>query len=394
MTAPSDSELAVTSRVPQDAGRLGRVLTGGGARGAYQVGVLKAIAELLPRDAPIPFRVISGTSAGAMIAAVLAAHARHYREGVINLERFWRNFRVEQVFRVDAQSMLRSGLHWLLALVSGGWLVPPPRSLFDNTPLRELLERHVNFARIRDALEHGHLEALAINASSYRRALTVAFYACADERQAAWRHAWRRGEPAELCLDHLMASAAVPFLFPPVMMNGEYFGDGAMRQTAPLSPAINLGADRLLIIGVRPDLADTEPLESTVTDTAPTFGQIFGFMLDTLFVDGLHSDLERLERDNRLIAVTGQQTEGLRRVRTLMICPKEDFGAIASRHAADMPKTLRTLLRTMGAANPGGRTLLSYLLFEGGYTRELIALGYADATREREQIQAFMRNEL
>ena len=388
MTDPTPAPAPQPIAPVRDRGRLGLVLSGGGARGAYQVGVLKALAEILPRDAPLPFPIVCGTSAGAITAAVVAAHATQFRAGVVNLERVWRNFHVDQVFRADTANMLRSGAHWLLALLSGGWLVPPPRSVFDNTPLRELLERHVNFARIRQALEHGHLDALAISAAAYRRALSVAFYASAQE-QAPWLKSWRRGERAELGLDHLMASAAVPFLFPPVAMGGEYYGDGAMRQSAPLSPAIRLGADRLLVIGVRPP--DTTCHDATAPQgQGPTFGQIFGFMLDTLFMDGLHSDLERLERDNLLIGCAGADGTGLRRLSTLLIAPDEDFGAIAVRHAGEMPRPLRVLLRTMGAANPGGGALLSYLLFEGGYTRELIALGYAAAMRRREDLYEFV----
>jgi NTE family protein len=388
VTDPTAAPAAASAPAVQDRGRLGLVLSGGGARGAYPVGVLKALAELLPRDAPVPFQVICGTSAGAITASVVAAHAAQFRAGVVNLERVWRNFHVEQVFRADAVSMLRAGLRFLLALASGGWLVPPPRSVFDNTPLRELLERHVNFARIQEALEHGHLEAFAISAAAYRRALSVAFYASAHER-APWLQAWRRGERAEFGLDHLMASAAVPFLFPPVRMGGEYYGDGAMRQSAPLSPAIRLGADRLLVVGVRPQATSCHD-GGAKNSQGPTFGQIFGFMLDTLFMDGLHSDLERLERDNLLISGGVAERAGMRQIAALLVTPREDFGEIALRHAGEMPRALRVLLRTIGAANPGGGALLSYLLFEAGYTRELIALGYGDALRRREELQAFI----
>jgi len=372
--------------------RLALVLSGGGARGAYQVGVLKALAELLPADAPIPFSIISGTSAGAIIAALVATHAPHFRSGVDSIERFWRNFQVEEVFRADTSSMLRSGLHLLLALVSGGYLARPPRSLFDNSPLRDTLERHVNFARIEQALNAGYLDALAINASAYQSALSVAFYEC-RRGTAPWQHAWRRGQPAELGLDHLMASAAVPFLFPAVYMEGEYFGDGAMRQVSPLSPAIQLGADRLLIIGVRPP-GGADLMPSSHRAAAPSFGQMLGFMLDTLFMDGMQSDLERLQQENRLLAATGSgSAEDARYIEALAITPREDFGCIAERHISDAPRSLRVLLRTMGASNVGGRTLLSYLLFEGSYTRELMALGYADAMLRRDELQALVRSE-
>ncbi|MBS0375501.1 MAG: patatin-like phospholipase family protein [Proteobacteria bacterium] len=385
LTAPA----APAAAAVLDRGRLALVLSGGGARGAYQVGVLKAIAELLPRDCAAPFRIICGTSAGAITAAVVASHASQFRAGVVNLERVWRNFHVDQVFRADTRSMLRSGSQWLAALLTGGWLIPAPRSVFDNRPLRELLERHVNFARIRQAIDHGSLEALAINAAAYRRALSVAFYESAHE-SAPWLTAWRRGEPADLSLDHLMASSAVPFLFPPVRMGTEYYGDGAMRQSAPLSPAIRLGADRLLVIGVRPPLgASHDALE--IVNRGPSFGQVFGFMLDTLFMDGLHADLERCERDNRLIAAAGgRDCEGLRPIETLLLAPREDFGAIALRHAGELPRPLRVLLRTLGAWNAAGGALLSYLLFEGAYTRELIAIGHADAMARRDELQEFV----
>ena len=403
MNPPAPRSVLIQPPLAKVAGaaRLGLVLSGGGARAAYQVGVLKAVAELLPRDAPLPFKVISGTSAGGIIAAIVASHAAHFRCGVVSLERFWRNFHVDQVFRADSTSMLRAGLRWLLALVSGGALVSPPRSVFDNAPLRETLELHVNFARIRQHLASGYLDALAINASAYHTALSVAFYAAAHE-QAPWVHSWRHGRPAELGLDHLMAGAAVPFLFPAVCIDGEYYGDGAMRQLAPLSPAINLGADRLLVVGVRAPEAipraptaagEAIPRSHALTARPPSFGQIFGFMLDTLFMDGLQSDLERLERDNLLIGAAGAAVGPLRRIEVLTITPRTDFGPIAQQHTDEVPRALRVLMRTMGAADASGRTLLSYLLFTGGFARDLIALGYDDAMAKRAELQELLRSD-
>ncbi len=367
------------------------MLPGGGARSAYQVGVIKALAEIAPRNARSPFPILCGTSAGAINATVLAAGAMRFRETAITLERVWRNFRVEQVFRADTTSMLRAGLHWMLALISGGWLLRPPDSLFDNAPLRQLLEWNVNFARIRQAIDCGALEAVAITATGYASARSVSFF---ERRGAAepWARVWREGQPAEITLDHLMASAAIPFLFPPVRMQGEYFGDGAMRQVTPLSTAIHLGAERLLVVGVR---NATRPMAAAPTEGPPSFGQIFGFMLDTLFMDGLYSDLERLESVNDLLArlpagVAGQGRRGLRRIDALVMAPQDELGDIAARHARQMPRTLRALLRTMGANNPGGRRLLSYLLFESGYTRELIRLGHRDAMERRDALEAFI----
>jgi NTE family protein len=372
--------------LPLQRAPLGLVLSGGGARGAYQVGVLKAIAELLPANAPVPFQVICGTSAGAIIGALIAGNARNFRQGCTLLESVWRNFSVGQVFRADTMSMLRSGLHTFLALVSGGWLVPPPHSLLDNKPLRELLERHVNFARIRQALDAGDISALAISASSYTEGRSVTFFAQAQETPP-WETPWSRGELADLQLDHLMASAAVPLMFPPVAIDGVYYGDGAMRQVTPLSAATHLGARRLLVIGVRP--TEQRAVSRSVPSTMPSFAQIMGFMLDSVFSEQPHVDAERLQQEN-LLGKVGSSDGVLGQVVPFLIVPSEDFGAIAARHMGSMPRTLRILLRTLGAKRQTGSTLLSYLLFEGEYTRELIALGYADAMARREALQAFL----
>jgi len=364
------------------------VLTGGGARSAYQVGVMRAVADLLPRDAPTPFQVITGTSAGAIVAANLAAYSAHFRTGAVALERVWRNFHVEQVFRTDASSMLHAGVRWMVALLTAGRLASPPDSLFDNAPLRQLLERRIDFSRVREALAAGHLESLAISAAGYSSARSFAFY---ESRVHPVNDAppWPRGVSAELGIDYLMASSAVPFLFPPVRMHGEYFGDGAMRQVAPLSPAIRLGADRLFVVGVRHDLPQAAP--DVHAAPTPSFGQLFGFMLDTLFMDSLHAGVAQLDRLNRLVAQSlVPNPEGLRHIDSLVLMPSADLGAIAARHARQMPRTVRALLRVMGAANSDGSQLLSYLLFESGYTRELIRLGYADTMARREEVSTFL----
>jgi NTE family protein len=364
------------------------VLTGGGARSAYQVGVMRAVADLLPRDAPTPFQVITGTSAGAIVAANLAAYAAHFRTGAVALERVWRNFHVDQVFRTDASSMLHAGVRWMAALLSAGRLASPPDSLFDNAPLRRLLEHRIDFDRVRRALAAGHLESLAISAAGYSSARSFAFYeSCVHPAKDA--PPWPRGVSAELGIDYLMASSAVPFLFPPVRMHGEYFGDGAMRQVAPLSPAIRLGADRLFVVGVRGHRTPGPPAAEAMP--TPSFGKLFGFMLDTLFMDSLHAGIAQLDRLNRLVAQSFvPNPEGLRHIDSLVLLPRDDLGSIAVKHARQMPRTVRALLRIMGAAKSDGSELLSYLLFESGYTRELIKLGYADTMARREEVCAFL----
>ena len=365
--------------------KLALVLPGAGARSSYQVGVLKALAEWVPPGQPLPFRILTGTSAGAILCAVLGSNASEFRRGALNLERVWRNFHADQIIRSDGPTMLRSGLRWLTALLSGGTVVKAPNAVLDTAPLRELLERHVNFARIRFALDTGLLDAIAISASAYQSARSIAFYESANDVQP-WHRDWRQGQPAELSLDHLMASAAVPFLFPSVAMDGEHFGDGAMRQVAPLSPAIHLGAERLLVVTVREQKRTSAPIYGG----PPSIGHVFGFMLDTLFLDGLQGDLERLERDNQLVTVAGASAVEVRKVTPLLFAPTIDFGEIAERHASELPRSMRSLMRVLGADNHAGRLLLSYLLFESGYTRELIALGYADAHERRDELLAFL----
>ncbi|HTD11101.1 MAG TPA: patatin-like phospholipase family protein [Steroidobacteraceae bacterium] len=369
---------------------VGLVLTGGGARSAYQVGVLLALAEMLPR-ARNPFQVIVGTSAGAVAASVLAAEAHQWRRAVAGLEKVWANFRSEQVFHVDARHMLRAGAHWVLALLSGGLVLSPPKSMLDNSPLRELLGVHVDCDGIRRSIARGHLRAFALCATSYTTGQSVAFYDAVDS-VADWSRVQRLGSRTQMTLDHLMASTAIPLLFPPMPIGGDYFGDGAMRQLHPLSPAIHLGADRLLILGVRARRAAGVTVNRLQT-SMPTPGEIFGYMLDTLFTDTIYGDLEQLQRINSLVENAPQAARGEHRVQTLMLAPSVDPREIAAGHAREMPRGLRALLRVIGGRAPSGMQLASYLMFEAGYTRALIELGYRDAMEARGALLAFMSGE-
>lgn len=373
---------------------IGLVLPGGGARCAYQVGVLKAIAELMPKGAPNPFPVISGTSAGAINSVVLATRARRFQHAVADMERVWGNFRTHHVFRSDSRTMVKSSFMWLFSIFTGGLTGSMPKSVLDNSPLRSLLGRYIKLSHIKDSIERGLLDAIAVTAAGYGSARSVSFYQGREEFEP-WTRVRRHGVAAEITLDHLMASIAAPLVFPPVLLGREYFGDGAMRQATPLSPAVRLGAGRMMVIGVRNEEQDPDPGPDEPVPF-PSFGRIAGYMLDALLMDGLSADLERLARLNQIVndqpgrKLTGD-FEGLRSIDTMIIMPSQDIREIALRHLHEMPRPVRILLRSLGALNYGGRQLVSYLLFESGYTRELIRLGYSDAMARRQQLMDFMQ---
>ncbi|MBX3702536.1 MAG: patatin-like phospholipase family protein [Steroidobacteraceae bacterium] len=366
--------------------RIALVLPGGGARAAYQVGVLNAIAGWCPPGMPLPFDVLCGTSAGAINAAVIASRAVNVQQAAADLAGVWSQFHVEQVFRTGALDMIRSGLQLLFALVSGGFLLPMPRALFDNGPLRSLLQQSVDFAALTRSIGAGRLDAIAVTATSVTTGDAVTFVQSAHAF-APWDRAGRQGVAATLSLDHLMASAAIPLLFPTVAMGGQHFGDGSMRQATPLAPALHLGADRVLVIGTR------QPgRRAPAGSPEPNLADQVGFMLDSLFMEGLQSDLERLARVNALLAQMPADCApmGLRHVDTLLMLPQRDPAEIALAHRVAMPGTLRAFLRILGATGVRGGRLLSYLLFEARYTRELIRLGERDAGARRAEISAFL----
>ncbi|WP_290652528.1 patatin-like phospholipase family protein [Aquisalimonas sp.] len=371
---------------------VGLILSGGGARAAYQVGVLKAIARLVPRDAPNPFAVICGTSAGAINAAALATHAAHFRQGVRGLEEVWGRFRAEQVYRTDAFGVSARAMKWLSALFLGGVGAHRPVSLLDNRPLRELLGRVLRFERIERAIAAGHLRGLSITASRYTGGESVSFFQGVEAIQE-WGRARRLGVRTQLGLQHLLASSAIPVVFPAVRIGGNFYGDGSVRQFAPISPALHMGAERVLVIGVsgRMGVAGNE----RVPERYPSVAEILGHVLDSAFIDMLQGDLERLERINRTLdyipaKVRGQGELGLRKVESLHISPSEELDDIAAVHAHELPRSLRFFLRGSGATTGAGSTVASYLLFEQGFTRALLNLGYRDAMQRETELLRFL----
>ena len=372
-------------------GRVALVLTGGGARAAYQVGALMAVREVWGKRPDNPFPILCGTSAGAINAVALAVFAADFNAGVRKLAYIWRNFNVGQIYRSDTLAIAESVLRWGSAIFLGWLIRQSPRSLLDNSPLRTLLEKHLDFTRIGQAVADGHLQAVTVTASGYTSGESLSFFQGREDLQP-WRRAQRVGLRTELKIDHLMASSAIPFVFPAVRINREYFGDGSMRQLAPISPVIHLGAERILVIagGRRSEEARQR------VDSYPSLAQVAGHAMSSIFLDGLSTDLERLERINATVAAIPPELRHsagipLKPIETLVIAPSQRLDYLAARHRNALPRALRLVLRGIGATRKNGSVLLSYLLFEKGYTRALMELGYRDAMSRRVELARFLR---
>jgi NTE family protein len=384
----------------------GLILTGGGARAAYQVGVLRALARMrrecgadLTRN---PFGVIVGTSAGAINAASLACGADDFESAVERVCQVWRDFHAEQVYRADSLGVIRSGAQWL-TMLSIGWVIARwrrarPRSLLDNQPLAELLKRLVPLPRLRLMLRSRHVHGLAVSASSYSSGLHVTFYDAAAQIEP-WTRSQRIAVQRRISHAHLLASSAIPFVFPAssIELDGvaQWFGDGSMRQTAPISPAVHLGAQKLLVIGAG---RMHEPPGRKLDARAgyPSLAQIAGHALSNIFLDALAVDVERLRRINHTLSLLPESAlaqTALRPIDVLVIAPSQRLDDIAAEHQNALPVPVRAMLRGMGVTGQGrdarGAALASYLLFEAPYTRELMALGEHDTEARREDVRRF-----
>ena len=367
------------------------VLTGGGARAAYQVGVLLAVAKLSNNRWQNPFPILCGTSAGAINAASIACLADNFGKAVSVLASFWRNMHAGDIYRADPLGIGLSGARWLSTLTMGWLLRNPPRSLLDNAPLRELLSRHLDFSGIERSIANGALHALSISASGYESGDNINFFQGNPEAQP-WRRVQRIGIRAEIGVDHLLASSAIPFIFPATKIHREYFGDGSMRQLAPISPAIHLGAERVLIVGAG---RKNEHQERRRVDGHPSLAQIAGHALSSIFLDSLAVDIERMQRINRTLSAIPPEARKtsdipLRPIRTLIISPSERLERIATEHTNALPWAMKMMLGGIGGMNRRNGTLTSYLLFEKPYTRALIDLGYADTMARSQEVGDFL----
>ena len=375
------------------------ILSGGGARASYQVGVLQAVSDILP-DLKNPFPIICGTSAGAINAAAMAAHPGMFKEATHDLADTWRGLEIEHVFKTGWMSVAASLSMVLASFLNEGVGKKRPISLLDNSPLRDLLEKVIVFENIQKKIDEGALEALSITALGYSSGESVSFFQ-GNEYLRGWRRYRRVGTPSKITVDHLLASSAIPTVFPTVKLSKEFFGDGAMRQIAPISPALHLGADRVFVIGVSGNRHPEQWKKSRYPRIkhSPSIAQIIGQMFNAAFIDALEGDIEHLERVNDLLALADSQrcdrTYHLRPVETLIISPTKSLEKIAGRNVRHLPKSLRMFLRSTGAtAKGGGAAVASYLLFNHEYCHELMELGYKDAMWERDAIEKFFAKDI
>lgn len=370
------------------------ILSGGGARAAYQVGVLQAIADILPEGADNPFPVICGTSAGAINAVALAAHPGNFREAVHDLGDIWQALSIGQVYRHGWADIVRGLSRIGFSLFNEGVGRHRPLSLLDNTPLWELLAEKIPFGNIAHNIETRKLRAVSVTAMGYTSGQSVSFFQGQPDL-LAWRRFRRAGVPTDIRLEHLLASSAIPTIFPTVRIHREYFGDGALRQLAPMSPALHLGADALFVIGVSGNRNPKHWGKRVPVKHSPSMAQIIGHLLNSAFIDALENDIEHLERLNSLLTlipedVRAEQGIDLRPVRNMVVSPSKAVDTIAGRKVRYLPKSVRFFLRAIGAtAKGGGATAASYLLFANPFIAELIELGYQDTMWESEQIKQF-----
>jgi NTE family protein len=373
---------------------LGLVLSGGGARGAYQVGVLQYLARQFPSAIP---EVLTGVSAGAINAAFIASRQEPFVQKLDELAEMWSNLRIEQVFRVDHDLMWRA-VRWGGRLLTGGKSpLKPAKSMVDTRPLQEVLERELHATAdgtiegINASLQAGWLRAFALTASSYTTGQSITWVQTREDcAMPSWERPQRKSSMCSLRVDHVMASAALPFFFPAIEVDGAWYGDGGIRLTAPLSPAIHLGATRILAVTTRFSRTREEADRPVIMDYPPP-AQVAGILFNAIFLDQLEDDAMQLRLVNKLIeAQAPEQRMGLRPIQLLVLRPTEDLGRLANHYEADLPKGFRFLTRGLGTKETRSNDMLSLVMFQQDYVRHLIELGQSDAAAKRDQIAEFL----
>jgi len=366
------------------------VLSGGGARAAYQVGVLNAVADILPHSSQNPFPIICGTSAGAINAASLATRADNFHHAINHLCNLWANLHSEMIHFVGYNELFKSSLKLLGAFFHSGISQGRPLSLLDNTPLFHLLVKNVKLENLDRLIQEEKLHALNITALAYMSGQSINFFQGHDSIEP-WDRARRIGHSTQLSLQHLMASSAIPAIFPAVRIDNDYYGDGAIRQTAPMSAALHLGADKIFVVGVRSE-ESTTPARGKLH--SPSLAQVGGQLLNSAFIDSMEEDIEMLERFNAFIRkLSKEQCDllGVRPVEVMHISPSIAFDEIAADHVQNLPRSMRAFLKTIGATRSGGgSSVASYLLFESGYCQELMDHGYKDCIKQQDEIREFL----
>jgi NTE family protein len=369
--------------------RTGLVMTGGGARAAYQVGSVRALYEILGRKTNL-FDVLSGNSAGAINTIYLGANCENWDVATKNLYELWLRVKPQNIYDLRKRTITDLGLRLVSGTVLGG-LTPKGSQvnhLLDTAPLRALAEREVDFSDISKNVEEKNLYGIAVSTTNYNTGTNVVFYEGSPEIKD-WSRSDRFSSRTQLRVQHLMASAAIPFFFPPTQIGHSYYGDGCIRQTTPLSPAIHLGAQKLLAIGVRhPHHREKMKNLAFSPFPDPTMGQVAGIMLNALFLDSLDADVERLQRINELV-IEGAHPE-LTTIPILVIRPSRDLGKMTSNISHELPPILRYLLKGIGVSDTEGLDLLSYLAFDQSYTKPLMELGYEDTYKMKDEIVRFI----
>ena len=367
--------------------KIALILTGGGARAAYQVGVLKAVKTLLPRNHKTPFDIICGTSAGSINATQLACYASCYHLGIKKLEWAWKNFTTCQIYHCEFHKVFGHLARGFWSNFQAEYANQRPGSLFDNKPLNVLLNKILDLGRIDRNIHGNYLDALCISASSYSDGDSISFYQ--SPHHQPWERAKRKGVQTDITIDHLMASSAIPLVFPSVKIKQQYYGDGSVHQLSPLSPAIHLGANKIFIIGVE------QPKDTKWYGQAPHHPgvpYITGHLLDTIFSDTLGADLERMQRVNSTLALIPEEKRdtSLKPIDSMIINPSHNFNSIAQEFYHELPRAIRQILGLVGVGPHTESSLVSYLLFEQNYTRKLIHLGYHDGLERIDEIKDFL----